>query len=391
MKVHITDKVALQKLSLLDVRGYLLTQGWVDSGRYGQVATIFSRRGDAGRDHELLLPIKEDVADFADRMSDIVGSLAVVEGRPEISIFQDLVRSGFDVLRFRAPDADEAGTIGLETGAALYEYARDLLAAVANATIKPKRAYRGNSPERAKEYMRSLRLGQTEIGSYVFAILSPVPPSFEIGQKELFPDLAVSPEPFSREVTLKLNRALRATKGAVAEAGATGRLDAFEAAIESGVSANLCEAISSLADEGDGVDISINWSRVRPSSEPMVEYSFSRDNARVLSQAAIAFKEREPMSDVTIEGIVVSLHREPDEFDGRAKIRGFIGGDAMTLSAQFLLPDYRMVLEAHERKLWVRVDGELVKRGAYHYLEAARNLVVLYDDQRMTSDAIGST
>ena len=62
----------------------------------------------------------------------------------------------------------------------------------------------------------------------MLTILSPVPPSFETEQSELFPDLPTSADPFQRIVTLKLDEALRAAKRAVTEAGATGRLDAFE-------------------------------------------------------------------------------------------------------------------------------------------------------------------
>ena len=57
-----------------------------------------------------------------------------------------------------------------------------------------------------------------------------------------------------------------------------------------------------------------------------------------------------------------------------------MNGQVRTLSAEFVLPDYRKVVEAHDRKLRVRLDGDVVKRGQLHYLEHARNLVVIEED-----------
>jgi len=324
--------------------------------------------------------MRAEYADYAARMGDVLVAISELEGRPQLTVYYDLIKSGFDVIRFRAPNADDAGTIDLENGVALYDHARDLVSAAANATIRPKRAYLSNSPAQAKDYVSSLRLGQTEVGSYVLTILSPVPPTLESQQIAMFPELAIPDEPFPRAVTRKLVGALHASKEAASQASATGKLDPFEAVVGAGVSANFCDAIAHLAERGDGVDISVSWSRVRPAPEPITIYSFNRDNARVLSEAAVAFREREPKTDVTIDGFVVGLRREPQEFDGKAKIRGFIDGQVRTLTAQFILPDYRKVVEAHDQKLRVRVDGELIKRGPFLFLEGARNLVVMEDE-----------
>ncbi len=380
MKVRITDLKALSQLSLVDVRGYLNAQGWIQSGRYGKVATIFSKTGLDNEQQEILLPLKEEFADFSARMADVVGTLADIENRTEVAIYRDLVKSGFDVVRFRAPDADDSGTIQFESGVALYDQARDLVAAAANAALKPKRAYRGSDPSRTKGYLDTLRLGQTEIGSYVLTVLSPVPPTLHSEQYSMFPDLESGEEPFQRTVTKKLAQALQAAKNATQEATATGRLDPFEAAVDAGVSSNLCDAIAKMVERRSGLDISLTWSLVRPSDIASQLFTFTPDNARVLAEAATLFREREPEADVTIEGFVVGLDRQPDRFEGKAKIRGFVGDRAKTLVTQFPSAEYTKVVRAHDEKLRVRVDGELVRRGQVHWLENARNLMVIEDD-----------
>jgi hypothetical protein len=380
MRVQIKDRDALAQLSLVDVRAYLTSQGWHAKGRYGSVATIYARAGIGGRESEILLPIREELGDYAVRMGEVVEALSEVEGRTQLSVFADLIKSGFDVLRFRAIEADGAGTIALEHGVSLYDHARDLMAAASNAAIKPKRAYRGAMFDQTRDYLHQLRLGQTEVGSYVLTVLSPVPPALETEQTLLFPDLAIGEEPFPRLVTRTLDRALKATKAAVSEAAATGKLDPFEGVIEAGVSGNLCEAVARLAEQGSGVDITISWSRVRPPPGPVATHTFTQDNARVLSEAASTFRDLEPQTDTTIEGFVIGLYREPEDFDGKAKIRGFVDGKVRTITAEFLHADYQRVLEAHEQKLRVRVDGDLIKRGPFQTLQSARNLVVFEEE-----------
>ena len=215
MKVRIKDEAALARLSLLDVRAYLGAKGWSVIRPHGRYASMFGHP--VHPNAELLLPLSETIGDYAERLGDLVRLLAEVEDRSELNVFTDLVKSGYDVLRFHAPDADLAGTIELDAGVALYTHAREVVSAAAQAAIKPKRVFRGQSPAEAREYLDSLRLGQTEVGSYVLTILSPVPPALKI-EPDLFGD--VGPDPFARKVTRTMALALQATKSAAAQAAA---------------------------------------------------------------------------------------------------------------------------------------------------------------------------
>ena len=379
MKLEIRDFEALSKLSLVDVRAYLTSQGWQPHGRYGDVATIFHKTLPNGCFGEVLLPMREELGDYAARMGDLVASVAELEQRSQLTVFNDLVKSGFDVVRFRAPEADEAGTIALEHGVLLYDQARDLIAAASNAAVKPKRMYRGSTFDKTKDYLQTLRLGQTEVGSYVLNVLSPVPPSLESAQTDLFGNV-VEDQPFARAVTLTLDRALRATKRAVVEATASGRLEPFEKAVDDGVSGNLCQAVAILAQQAGGVDISVTWSRVRSSPVPTTRHVFSEDNARVLSEAATSLRERDPENDTTVEGFVTGLRRELQDFDGTAKIRGFVANQIRTITAEFQYADYQKVIHAHDEKLPIRVDGDIIRKGVFLVLERPRNLVVLDEE-----------
>ena len=111
-------------------------------------------------------------------MGDLLQVLAAMEGRSQLQILRDLQVMGADVIRLRLVDAELAdATVPLNEGAVFIERARDLMLAVACAAVTPRASYPSRKPGQAIDYIRKARLGQTEPGSFIVTILSPVPPS----------------------------------------------------------------------------------------------------------------------------------------------------------------------------------------------------------------------
>jgi hypothetical protein len=170
----------------------------------------------------------------------------------ELAIYKDLSGADRDVVRVRTADADDDGSVSLDTGVRLVTEAREMLLAAACAAQSPQPRYRAGANREAIEYMRRVRLGQTEQGSFVVTLLAPVPPLL---QPQLDPAwAALDDEPWERRVTRRLISALEASRNA-AERALSGHPGAFERAVAQGVSANLCEAVANLIDQSSGVDL----------------------------------------------------------------------------------------------------------------------------------------
>ena len=95
MKVQIRDREALSSLTTLNLRAYLKSQGWADAGQWGERATIHVKEY-AGRDWEILVPLRDTVADYAESMAETVEILATVEERSQLDVFNDLADSTTD-------------------------------------------------------------------------------------------------------------------------------------------------------------------------------------------------------------------------------------------------------------------------------------------------------
>jgi hypothetical protein len=326
-----------------------------------------------GSKKELIIPVTTDVADYSAAIAQALRFLASIEGRDEVSLYRDLVRADRDVIRVRAPQSDEDGTIAIDPGVELVQHARDLLASAACAAFDPRPAYHLGKVQQAESYMRRVKLGQTEQGSFVITLLAPMPPVLATPhQTSLWPNL--EQEPFERQVTRMLVQSLHSAREAVIETNRGQGLKAFAEAVPKGVSANLCEALSSIIDRSDGAEVSVTRARTRPAPVARDRIVFGRADGEILREAARQIRLREPRRDERILGYVTDLHREKDEVEGRATIKTLIDGQPRSLGMTLMKGDYDVAVPAHRERVPVTLVGDLEPEGQRWKLSEPRNL-----------------
>jgi hypothetical protein len=195
-------------ISPTDIAAYLASSGWKQTEFEADHSSNWVNSFE-GEPVELMLPLNRRFKDFSVRAEEAVLLLASVEQRPLVEVLSDLQTAGSDVIRIRFRHASASdGSIPLDQGEALIENAREMMLAGACAAVQPKAYYARRRPEEASRFVRGLRLGQTERGSYVLTVHSPVSPSL---QTPLFGD----PEPpFERRAVTQLARSLVALRRA---------------------------------------------------------------------------------------------------------------------------------------------------------------------------------
>jgi hypothetical protein len=306
--------------------------------------------------------------------------LAKSEGRDEPQVYRDLVCADRDVVRVRTTEADDDGSVKIDAGVDIFLQARELLLSAACAAKDPRPSYRAGKIKEATSYMDRVRLGQTEHGSFVATLLAPVPPSLATmsDQKELWP--AVSEEPYERLVTRSLATGLDAAKAAAEQSVRGGGLSPFQKAVSRGVSANLCEALANLIDQGDGVDISVTWARTRPTPSFRHRTVFERDEGGVLREAARLFRSQEPRPDERMEAFVVGLGRTQEAEIGTITLKTFL--DGKPASVKVVLPSnlYSVAVQAHEERKSVSIVGDLKRQGQRWWLDAPREFTIVLDE-----------
>ncbi|MFO1199041.1 MAG: hypothetical protein U1E86_18940 [Burkholderiaceae bacterium] len=352
MKARILDSAALRAISPSALAAFARGEGWTKGDAYGDHADVYSGAGKP----EIILPRTERLADYAAVVSKIVDVFAESMERDALAVYRELVGADRDVVRVRAFGIDEDGTVPINAGVRIVEHARDMLLAAACAVRSPQPLYRAGANRDAIDYIRRVRLGQTEHGSYVVTLLAPVPPML---QPRLSPTwVSLDDEPIERQVTRRLVTALEASRNAV-ELAMSGDGASFERAVEEGVSANLCESVASLIEESNDLEINISWARTRPTPEIRRTVMFSSSDADILREAARTFRQRQPKPDVKLFGTVLKLKRDQEEVEGLVTLKAMVDEKVQSVRAVLDQTNYSVAVRAHEAKTPVIVTGDL--------------------------------
>ena len=356
MKVVIRDSDALQAVSPDALAAYARTSGWTRVGSYGRHSDVYS----AERLPELVLPRTQRLGDYASVVAQLIEIFARVAERDELSLYNDLVTANRDVVRVRVGESDD-GSLSMNAGVDLIEGSRDMLVSVACSLREPQPVYRAGANREANDLLSQMRLAQTEHGSFVVALWTPVvsPPI-----PELFPEHGETDaeQPAERRLTRRLADALLATRRAT-ESVVEGLSGAFARTIQEGVSANLCEAVAKLITPFPTLDVSITWARTRPTASLREAFRFAKADAPILLEAARLFRLREPKPDVRLFGFVRRLGRDETESDGAIALSTSIGGNQMSVAVTLKQSDYERAIQAHRDQAPVAIQGDLERSG----------------------------
>jgi hypothetical protein len=319
------------QLSVADISTYLEHTGWRRRTGSWRGAAVWTHQ-DA---YDVLVPPRDGMGDSELRVSEIVDLLANLEQRPAEEIVRDIDSPLADQHWYRtfATGVPHDFTT-LRAGLNALRGIVAVFGSAARAVVDgPHFAFSGEAPEVVGALVDRVELAPTRAGSYVFPVR--VPLGDDAG--------------LVRKVSTQL---LDATV-AVRDAAATGELSAFDGTVSAGVSAELCEGMRCLAgaDGSEPFEIGFRWARGLPANVPSTTVMFPEGSAEIIAAAADHLRRHSPSGDVTVTGLVESLHDEPTRADRwRIRVRGEVSGS-----------------KGNRRVLWVRLAGQ----DAYHAAIAA--------------------
>ena len=354
MQVRIRDKDALLAVSPDALSAYALAAGWRRGEPYRVNSYSYGGKGLP----EIIIPHTRNLGDYASVVANLIDTFAQLTEQDQTTVFRNLVTTDHDVVRIRADDIDHSGSLAVSAGADIIQCSRTLLLAAACSLDSPRPFYRTHEYKDANDYLNRVRLGQTDQGSFVVTLLSPVPLTGTTVPNLL--DFGKSREPFDRRVTKRLADALAEVRLRI---GADDAFDtrAFQASVELGVSANLCEALGKLTKSLGKFEISVVWARTYPSDSLRTVARFSNDDGLYVRMMATALRSQDRERDATISGYVEQLKRGEVDSGGTVTIRTWIEGRERSVNAILRSPDYARAIEAHQQGAEVVVRGDLVK------------------------------
>jgi hypothetical protein len=380
MKAAIRDTSSLQSLRPLEVAAYLRAEGWTEvKSDPGRVA--YWEKTIDGDGIEITLPLDPKFRDYPRRIAEAIEVLEIAEKRSQLEILNDLTVTLADVHRVRLQAAgSEDGTLAFSDGVRAYQQVRDMISAAACSAISPRACFRTRKPTEADAYLRKLRLGQSERGSYVMTVLSPVTPALTPETAPRNGVLFETEEPFERRAMTTLAHALEKVRVSAERAGTSGHIDSFSAAVREGVSSNLCAAVAGIVQDRTqllGLSFEFTWSRARPQLATLpARIVIPPDALPIIEEAGRMLSATAPTEEFELHGIVVTLHRTGDQKDGKVTVLGLVEGELRKVQLVLSETDYEVAIKAHQERAEVVCLGDLLKEGRSFELQNPRGFQI---------------
>ncbi|MEV7776206.1 hypothetical protein [Kitasatospora sp. NPDC086791] len=331
----------------------LARHGWVRRGgpaaRYGRWTPPDDEPGTS-----LLVPAGDGFDDAVELLADAVTALSRSRTPSARSILLALAVPG-DELRWRREPPGPAGATPWDDAERLRQAARGMLAAGAKAA-RTRAAYFG------------ARL-DGPAGDFLDRVLV-----VEQGAALT----AHTPAPEGRAAVTTLVRALEALRDAVDYRRVSGGPEAFENAVQAGVSRELVQSVAELVRDATAARLTVAWSPAAGTpggfGDRRVVLDFSPGDLPALTEAADLLERIEPAVAVTVVGVVTRLKRADPAGPGAVRLRVLAGAQVRELKLRLPDPDYRLAAEAHLDGLPVRVSGRLERHGGFRRLTRPHGL-----------------
>lgn len=363
MKASIQDKDILHSINPNELETFLRTRGWHRENFQPERFSIWVRHVQ-DKSFEVLIPLNRSYRDYSVRMAEVLRTLEKVENQTQFEVLSDIQTIRSDVIKIGVEgDNFQQGSMPLKEGVKFIQQAYDLLLAAACSTVIPREVIPARKPVQASNYMETVKLGQSEVGSYIITLHSPIP--------SLDPGETLSP--FERDVTRTLFRSISHTIDVATVARQYGNIHSIKEAVPIGVSANLCEALVRLQKETGAslTKFNINWSPEYGIEDDLTEQltipaeltPFIQEAAEYLYELASSEKH-----EYRLVGRVEALEGDMNS-GGMVKIKGAIRVGTRLVRIILTREDYKQAYVAHGQKSTVSVYGTLTKVGRFYYLE----------------------
>lgn len=346
---------AFADVSIVQVEAYLVSKSWFMNGGLSSVGTLWHRKDNESA--EVVLPKHPGIREFRKHFNGALTTLSEFEGRSVAEVVADVVRMSSNLITVRVIGADTAnGTIPINDGVLLFSKAKDLLYAAALSMYSKRKQFSGQLPKDAKAYVDSLLLGQTEIGSYVVNVIAPLPPPRPAQ------DTGAGPEvPVAEAVTLNLVHGLEAIAKATTEFADSRSFKVFDAAVERGVSANMCDALIGFSGFERNRDFEV---RISGAAGPMFEgetkvFKFDADAVVAVQKASDYYKGDYTLDHRNIWGFVKKLDRPKGQDVGTITVEAAVDGVERSIKIMLNPDEYHQAVLAHDTKVIVACSGNI--------------------------------
>ncbi|MFJ7218954.1 hypothetical protein [Amycolatopsis sp. NPDC098790] len=339
-----------------DLIEYMHDEGWapISSGTSGELWSKGERY--------LAVPSDND----RDLVKGVIERLAVAN-RINISRMSEEIRfRRMDVADFRSQiDSSIADTISLDAAISVTSSAKSLLKSAAATSTRPRGDLRNSYGPFARNFTSAARMAHTKRGSFIIPIIVPlsrVQSPAPAEQSSLVEIHRSAPEPFERRTMRTLAQALDAVSSVIVDPGVQPTARSLHAAVELGVSRQLCNAISNILVQPSISELEtvFKWApSVRAPSTIPTAVTIPAEGVELVQWAANLLKTIKIEPSRVFSGVIVGLHHRQEEEFGDITISTVRNGKAADVTARVPVNIYMNALQWHAQVRPLTIEGKV--------------------------------
>ncbi len=373
----------INNITIEALEKYLKDNNWIHDINFANNKIKLYRKIIEEEEFTLFLPARDDFKDSTRKINESIEILSEIKGTTSLEIEKEILKSNNrlilikdeiaprtiiqdfkDVLSFRIISKfSEKGTIPLEYGSNVIEGLKKLIqSAIFNEEHPQPFFIRPNKS--SQEQLSRYRLGQTQIGSYIFNI--EIDNEFDSGEQLEFKDNEQIEPKLSaqRKVIKRIQNGMSHIQNDDVE-------QLIKTSYKRGLNANMCDALLNLQMENYDIKIEskVQWSELLPKpndiKEKVVLESKDFYKAKILSEK---YKENKSV-EYNIRGKIIRLTNRKDSHENVIErnivIQTEIEGKNKNIKIELNEQDYMIACEAHKQDKYVLINGEMLKQGKY--------------------------
>jgi len=362
-----------KNINFLAVQNYLRAKGWVKKVTGWDDAAVFNKQSEYGLS-EILLPLKREFEDYAYSIYQALQSISKFENITLQQVVNEISLPPSDIIRFRVDSPKtHYGTISLEDGTRFIESAKRSLYASASDITKPEAYHKRMSFKDSDQFLEECRLGQTEKGSFVLAIICPfLDPSSPDQPRQL--SLFKDPEDLSEEIQNSFTRKvtshfMRSLKRIQSAAKQIDPRQILESEMDGIISGNFLEALLELNSFTQDAELEIKgtfYNSLEEDESIPRSVQFSKDYNPFLEEAISLLKPKDEGVKDVFFGRISSVKANPDlnlRNEGEVIINTLVDEDKVINAKVILGPeDYALACDAHANGKQVKIEGVLINK-----------------------------
>lgn len=336
---------------------YLSLKGW------HEISTLFEGKVRQflapNKEYAILIPISREFSDYYRVMHDSLSVIAAYDNKTLNGLFNILINPSSDILKWRiADDNTSLGAISFNTMLDNIDNIKNILASTCIDIMNPSQYHKKVMVSDVQYQIASYKFGQTEIGSYILNLVSPL----GFYQYQLF-DPSVEELPMNRRINMRMLKTINDIQQSVLENSS--QLD--DNVASGSISVNFLTALTKIYDDNKDSDVSISaaWDINIPTivDNPISNLTlYPRCIEKVVQTAEKYTPTQEQNVSKTYYGKITNISGAP-EVDSREKLviaLATIGDENQKITVKVELDNSiysHIVTEAFENGANVKVTG----------------------------------